>query len=46
MGVIRLFKAIKHSNLSIRQAFQIIDIDKSNSISKSEMQTSLSKIGI
>lgn len=35
MGVIKLFKAIKHSKLSIRQAFQIIDIDGSNSITKS-----------
>jgi hypothetical protein len=35
MGALQLFKAIKHSKLSIRQAFQIIDIDKSNTVSKS-----------
>jgi hypothetical protein len=31
------FKAIKQSNISIKKAFQIIDKDGSNSISKSEM---------
>jgi hypothetical protein len=31
----RLFKAIKHAKLTIRKAFQIIDMDGSNSISKS-----------
>lgn len=45
-GVLKLFKAIQHSKLSIKSAFQIIDVDQSGSISKSEMQTALARIGI
>ncbi len=42
----RLFKAIKQANINIRKAFQIIDMDGSNSVSKSEMETAFRKIGI
>ena len=42
----RLFKAIKQANISVRKAFQIIDMDGSNSVSKPEMETAFRKIGI
>lgn len=42
----KLFKAIKQANITIRKAFQIIDMDGSNQISKSEMESALRKIGI
>jgi Ca2+-binding EF-hand superfamily protein len=42
----RLFKAIKQANVSVRKAFQIIDKDGSNSVSKSEMETAFRNIGI
>jgi len=42
----RLFKAIKQANISIRKAFQIIDMDGSNEVSKTEMETAFRKIGI
>lgn len=45
-GLYRLFKAIKQANINIRKAFQIIDMDGSNSVSKSEMETAFRKIGI
>ena len=40
------FRAIKRANISIKKAFQIIDMDGSNQISKAEMQTAFNKIGI
>lgn len=40
------FKAIKQANISIKKAFQIVDMDGSNSITKSEMETAFRKIGI
>jgi Ca2+-binding EF-hand superfamily protein len=43
---LRLFKAIKQSNISIKRAFQIIDNDKSGEITKAEMQRAFSQIGI
>jgi hypothetical protein len=33
-GLYRLFKAIKQANISIKKAFQIIDMDGSNAITK------------
>lgn len=32
--------------MTVRKAFQIIDMDGSNSVSKSEMETAFRKIGI
>ena len=40
------FKAIKKANLSIKKAFQIVDVDGSNEITKSEMETAFRKLGI
>jgi Ca2+-binding EF-hand superfamily protein len=40
------FKAITKANITIKKAFQIIDMDGSNSISKTEMETAFKKIGI
>ncbi len=40
------FKAIKLANISIRKAFQIIDKDGSNEISKSEMEKAFRELGI
>ena len=42
----RLFKAIKQANITVRKAFQIIDKDGSNEVSKTEMETAFRKIGI
>jgi Ca2+-binding EF-hand superfamily protein len=42
----RLFKAIKQANISVRKAFQIIDMDGSNQVSKTEMESAFRKIGI
>ena len=42
----RLFKAIKQANINIRKAFQIIDKDGSNQVSKTEMETAFRTIGI
>jgi hypothetical protein len=42
----RLFKAIKQANITVRKAFQIIDMDGSNEVSKTEMDSAFRKIGI
>ena len=42
----RLFKAIKQANVTVRKAFQMIDMDGSNEVSKTEMETAFRKIGI
>lgn len=44
--IYQFFKAIKHANISVKKAFQIVDMDGSNKISKTEMETALRKIGI
>ena len=44
--IYQFFRAIKKANISIKKAFQIIDMDGSNKISKSEMETAFRKIGI
>ena len=41
-----LFRAIKKANITVRKAFQIIDMDGSNEISKTEMESAFRKIGI
>ena len=45
-AIFRLWKAIKAANISVKKAFQIIDIDSSNSVSKAEFETAMRKIGI
>lgn len=40
------FRAIKSANISIKKAFEIVDKDGSNCISKSEMETAFRQIGI
>lgn len=40
------FKAIKQANISIKKAFQIVDMDGSNTVTQSEMETAFRKIGI
>lgn len=42
----RLFKAIKQANITVRKAFQIIDMDGSNEVSKTEMENAFRRIGI
>lgn len=45
-AVLRLFAAIRRSNVSIKKAFEIIDKDGSGEITKPEMSSALSQIGI
>jgi len=45
-GLFRLFKAIKQANISVRKAFQMIDVDGSNEVTKPEMESAFRKLGI
>ena len=45
-ALFRLFKAIKQANITVRRAFQMIDMDGSNEITKTEMEGAFRKLGI
>lgn len=45
-GVYKLYKAIQDANFTLRKAFDAIDKDGSNSVSKGEMESALVRMGI
>lgn len=42
----RLYQAITEKNFTLKRAFEAIDTDNSNSISKGEMEQAMLRIGI
>ena len=45
-AIYRLYRAIRQAGITIRKAFQIIDVDSSNEVSKTEMQRAFQTLGI
>lgn len=45
-GIIKLYQAINEKNFTLKRAFEAIDTDSSNMISKGEMEQALLRIGI
>jgi Ca2+-binding EF-hand superfamily protein len=45
-ALFRLFKAIKQAGITVRKAFQMIDFDGSNEVSKAELESTFRKLGI